>query len=175
MDSNGNPPPNNLITPSGAFTLAFDPLLNPTLEDQPIIAASSFTDNEGVTLNAADIFSTVSVQTIVPTRVYRILVGAIVSPLDSVKGSVGDTNDFRLTFDVFGGAGANAGVPTGVNLVFGPYDVSNGSLGSINGDLAVSLLAVSDPNATPIPLPAGLPLLVAGLLAFGYARSRQRS
>lgn len=53
--------------------------------------------------------------------------------------------------------------------------VTKNNGGSHNGDINVTMLANGDTiNQTPIPLPAGLPLLLAGLGAFGLARRFSR-
>lgn len=175
LDSNGNPPPNGLLTTSGTFTLDFDPEASPGLIDIPIVSSTSFTDNEGVTLTEDDIFSIVEVQTAVPQRTYRIVVGSIVSPLDSAETSVGDTNDFFLQFLVAGGTGLDMGEPLANNPFQVAYTSSNGDLASVEGDLSVNLVSVSAiPAPQPIPLPAGAVLLLSGLGLAGWAARRRR-
>jgi hypothetical protein len=172
FDSGGDPPPNALLTTMGTFTVAFDPEGNPSLTDVPIVASTPFTDNEGVTLTATDIFSTVRVRSAGINRTYEIFVGGIVSALDTARTSVGDTNDFRLQFIVKGGTGADVG--EFVSTLPGPFDVSNGGFGSLVGDLSVNLVGVSADAPAPIPLPAGGLLLLSALALTGW-RGRRRS
>lgn len=50
------------------------------------------------------------------------------------------------------------------------FDVANGASGSPNSRLGFSIKAL---DVTPVPLPAGLPLLLAGLGVFAFLRKRR--
>ena len=106
----------------------------------------------------------------------------------SLSGTSGGGINFT-TFDLYSGFsdGANALVRTGdvispeVNLSFGSLvsDVLAGNyfiriegnqsgVSSYNGNISLT----SDP-LTPVPLPAALPLMLAGLALFGFASNRR--
>ena len=86
-------------------------------------------------------------------------------------------SDLTIDFSILGADGASR-LPftdTFENLIRGRYTLVV-ETAELNSELIVNDTAFNpDPGIAPIPLPAGLPLLSAGLAGIFLARGRQRS